>query len=63
MRVTLISTVTVASSASVPSVQSTVLPDRKQLPWVVVAETNVTPAGSVSLNATPLVSEGRRCAP
>ena len=56
--VTLISTVTVASSARVPRVQSTVLPDLKQLPWVVVAEMNVTPAGRVSLNATPLVSDG-----
>ena len=34
------------------------MPDLKQLPWVVVTETNVTLDGRVSLSATPLVADG-----
>ena len=49
---TLISTVTFAPLAIVPSAQMTVLPERTQLPWVGVADTKVTPAGSVSLSDT-----------
>ena len=47
---TLISIVTFAPLAIVPSAQVTVLPTRAQLPWVVVAETKLTPLGSESLS-------------
>ena len=56
--VTLISTSTVASSAIVPSEQSTVPPDLKQLPWRGGGGSKVTPAGRVSLSATPVVLDG-----
>ena len=48
-RVDLDLTVASAPLAIVPSAQMTVLPERTQLPCVVVADTNVTPAGRVSL--------------
>ena len=56
--VTLISTLALASSAIVPSAQSTVPAFSEQVPCVGVAESNVTPAGSMSLRLTPVASWG-----
>jgi len=50
--VTMIVMVALAPLASVPRLQVTVLPDRLQLPWLDVTETNVTLDGSVSLTLT-----------
>ena len=36
----------------------TVPADCEQLPWVGVAESNVTPLGSVSVSVTPVAPEG-----
>ena len=54
----LISTPAVPWSAIVPSAQVTVPAASEQLPWVGVADTNVTPAGSVSVSVTPAASAG-----
>ncbi len=56
--VTLIVTVALAVLASVPSEQVTVPDACEQLPCVVVAELNVTPAGSVSVRVMPVALEG-----
>ena len=54
----MISTVALAASASVPSAQVTVPLDSEQVPCEGVAESNVTPAGSVSVTVTPVALEG-----
>ena len=59
-RRTLISTVALAPLASVPSAQVTVPLDSEQVPCEGVAESNVTPAGSVSVTVTPVALEGPR---
>ena len=53
-------TVTVAPApfAMVPSAQVTVPADCVQLPWVGVADSYVTPPGSVSVRLTPVALEG-----
>ena len=56
--VTLIATVALAVLASVPSEQVTVPEACEQLPWLGVAETKVTPAGSVSVSVMPVALEG-----
>ena len=50
--------VAVPSSASVPSAQVTVPADCEQLPWEGVADSNVTPLGSVSVTVAPVASCG-----
>jgi hypothetical protein len=44
--------------AIVPSAQSTVPAVSLQLPWVGVAESKTTPAGSVSISCTAAALEG-----
>src|SRR5712664_1640369 len=50
--------VALALGASVPMVQVTVPLAWVQVPWVEVAETNVTPVGRVSVAVTPVACEG-----
>ena len=45
----------------VPSAQVTVPLDWEQLPCDGVAESNVTPAGRLSVTCTPVASAGPRC--
>ena len=52
---TAMATAAVAPLANVPNVHVTVLVPA-QLPWPAAAETNVTPAGSVSVSVTPVAS-------
>src|SRR6185436_16803288 len=47
------STVALANLAMLPSAQVTIPPASLQLPWLGVAETNVTPAGSEFERLTP----------
>ena len=56
--VTLIEMLAPAALARFPSEQVTVPPDCEQLPWVGVAELNVTPAGSVSVTVIPVALDG-----
>jgi hypothetical protein len=49
----------VAPLASVPKLQETVdVPSNAQVPWLGVAETNVSPAGSTSVSVTPVEFDG-----
>ena len=52
---TTIVTVALAVFASVPRLQLTVA---VQVPWLGVAETNVTPVGTVSVKVTPVAGDG-----
>ena len=56
--VTVISTVALASSASVPRSQVTVPVDSVQVPWLGLAEPKATPAGRVSVTCTPVAACG-----
>src|SRR5262245_51186083 len=53
-------TVSLAADAMVPRLHVTITPDRVQLSaaWEGVADTNVTPAGSVSVTVTPVAGFG-----
>jgi hypothetical protein len=55
---TLISTEASAAAAIVPSAHVTMLADSEQVPCEGVAESKVTPAGSVSISSTVVASEG-----
>src|SRR6266850_508174 len=48
-------TVALAALARVPRLQLTVV---VQVPWLGVAETNVTPAGTASVRVTPVAGDG-----
>ena len=50
--------VAVAPMASEPTMQVTVLEAWVQVPWVELAETNVTPAGRVSVTVVPVAPFG-----
>ena len=58
--VTTIVTVAVAPNGTTPSGQVTTPAACEQLPWLGVADTNVTDPGSVSVTTTPVASEGPR---
>jgi len=48
----------VAPFAKVPRLHATIVGLGTQVPWLGVAETNVRPAGSTSVNVTPVELEG-----
>src|SRR5947209_6544742 len=56
--VTTIVTLALLSNARFPRLQATVPLACAQVPWVDVAETNLTPAGNVSVSVTPVAAEG-----
>ena len=56
--VTLIETLALPVLIRLPSEHETVPADCEQLPWVGVAEVNVTPGGSVSVRVMPVAVEG-----
>ena len=56
--VTLIWTLVLAPFASAPRLQVTVPLAWLQVPWFGVADTNVTPPGSVSVTDTPVAPDG-----
>ena len=51
-------TVADAPLANPPSEHVTLPPDGLQPPWLGVADTNVTPAGSTLVKSTPLAADG-----
>src|SRR5437763_1974077 len=55
---TTIVTVALAPLLMVPRLPVTVLPAVVTVPWLGVAETNVTPAGNVSVRVTPVAALG-----
>jgi hypothetical protein len=56
--VTEMTTVAASNAASVPRLHVIVAPGGRQLPWLGVALTGVTPAGSVSVTSTAVAASG-----